>query len=501
MSETPDRSAATAVLVDEAADNFCEDCGYQPELKRSLGGFQVFAIAFASMSVAIGIFSTYDDMLRGSGPVGIWLWPIALVGQLLIALVYAQFAARIPLTGSSYQWGSRLASPKIGWVYGWLSVCGGGISVAAIDSALASQAFMPLFGIPPNDGTARLITLVALAIQVVIAIASTRIMSLINSAAVGLEFAIVIALGIALVVVACATGTASTSNLTSRGIAEHASNYFGIGGGLMVAMLMGMTTMQGFEVGANMAEEAKAPFRSVPRAIVGAVIASGTLGMLFLIALTVAIKDIPRVSASDSAVALIIHDQLGSVVERVLLVGIVFAFFGGGLVVIVTCARIVFAMARDERFPGYRLMRRVSPRTQTPIPATILYFALALLLLVVLPGNALLKLIQAGTLNETLLYGMTIILYLAVRKRLGRREGAFDLGRFEMPVAVSALVWAALVMFMVMAPSDSLAPLWIIVGLVLLGGVYLAYLWFAKREVLDQEPGEDLFDVDHAVAT
>lgn len=63
------KDLATAATADE----FCEDCGYEPTLKRSLGGFQVFAISFASMSVAIGIFSTYDDVLRGSGPVGIWL--------------------------------------------------------------------------------------------------------------------------------------------------------------------------------------------------------------------------------------------------------------------------------------------------------------------------------------------------------------------------------------------------------------------------------------------
>jgi amino acid transporter len=94
----------------ETADEFCEDCGHQPKLKRSLGGFQLFAISFASTSVLIGIFTTYDDVLRSSGPVGIWLWPIALAAQLLIALVYAQFAARIPLTGSSYQWGSPLGS-------------------------------------------------------------------------------------------------------------------------------------------------------------------------------------------------------------------------------------------------------------------------------------------------------------------------------------------------------------------------------------------------------
>src|SRR6201993_3970821 len=85
--------------VAQGADDFCEECGYQPELKRTLGSFQVFAISFAFISVAVGIFGTYDDVLQNAGPVGIWLWAIAAVGQTLIALVIAQFAARIPLNG------------------------------------------------------------------------------------------------------------------------------------------------------------------------------------------------------------------------------------------------------------------------------------------------------------------------------------------------------------------------------------------------------------------
>lgn len=44
---------------------------YEPELKRTLGSFQVFAISFAFISVAVGIFATYDDVLRSAGPVGI----------------------------------------------------------------------------------------------------------------------------------------------------------------------------------------------------------------------------------------------------------------------------------------------------------------------------------------------------------------------------------------------------------------------------------------------
>jgi amino acid transporter len=361
------------------ADDFCEECGYQPELKRTLGSFQVFAISFAFISVAVGIFGTYDDVLQNSGPVGIWLWAIAAVGQVLGALVIAQFAARIPLSGSSYQWASRLANPKIGWGFGWLTFCYLVVGVVAVDNALASDAVMPLFGMGANEHVARLITLAVLLIQAVLAIASTRIVAMINS--------------------------------------ENAPNYFDVGGGLMLAMIMGLATLVGFDAAANLAEEAKNPFRSVPRAIVGSVVAAGLLGMVFLIALTVAIRDIPKVSASGSPVADIMRDQLGAVVERTLLVAITFAFFGAGMVVLATCSRIVFAMSRDSRFPVHRLMRRVDPRTQTPIPATILIFVIGVILMVVLPGAALLELIAASTILPALIYGATVVLYLSVRRR------------------------------------------------------------------------------------
>ena len=37
-----------------------------------------------------------------------------IVGQTLVALVYAALAAEIPLSGYSYQWASRLANPVTG---------------------------------------------------------------------------------------------------------------------------------------------------------------------------------------------------------------------------------------------------------------------------------------------------------------------------------------------------------------------------------------------------
>jgi amino acid transporter len=478
------------------ADEECQDCGYEPELKRTLGSFQVFAVSFAFISVAVGIFATYDSVLGSAGPVGIWLWIIASIGQTLVALVVAQFAARIALSGSSYQWASRLANPKIGWLFGWLTFWYLAIAVVAMDDALASQAFMPLFGIAENEGTARLITVAILIVQAVLVIASTRLLGIITSSAVSIELAIVVVLVIALAVVMVFTGSGDLDNLTSRGITAADPNYFAIGGGLAAGMIMGLTTLVGFDSAANLAEEAKDPFRSVPRAIVASVVAAAVLGLLFLIALTFAIKDIPAVSTSGSPVAAIIRSQLGPITERILLAGLAFAMFGAGMVVMAACSRQVFAMARDERFPAHGLMRRVNPRTQTPVAATILILVVGVVLMVALPGAALLQLIIGSTILPALIYGATVILYLAVRKRLEHKEGGFSLGHFELPVAIAALIWVAVALFALVTPGDASVPVLIVLGLIVVGGIYFGYMLVFNRKVLDTEPG----DIDTAIS-
>jgi hypothetical protein len=54
-------------LVTPGAERSTVTAGSQPELRRTLGSFQVFAISFAFISVAVGIFGTYDEMLRSGG--------------------------------------------------------------------------------------------------------------------------------------------------------------------------------------------------------------------------------------------------------------------------------------------------------------------------------------------------------------------------------------------------------------------------------------------------
>lgn len=483
-----------AAAGDELADEICRDCWYEPELKRSLNGFQMFAIAFASVSVVMGIFATYDDLLRASGPVGIWLFPVIGVGQLLVAFVYAQFSARIPLSGGTYAWASRLANPRVGWAFGWMSFLSAVAGPVAIDNALATQCLMPLFDMESNETTGRLITVALLVVQAGLAIAATRIVGWFNSLSVAVELGLLFVLGAAFALVVVFTGDGHTENLFSRGMTEGNAHYFAIGGGLMAATLMGFNTLVGFESAANMSEEAADATRTVPRAIIGAVIASATLGFAFLIVLTIAVKDLPAASASDSPVAEVMRQQFGPVWERPMLVFIAVAFFGAALVSIASTSRYIFAMRRDGRFPGHRIMGRVNPRTHTPIPATLLVLAIGVALMIVLPGQALIQLIATGTLLGISLYAMTILLYLGVRRRLSPSDGGFDLGRLDKPIAIAALVWVLAALFVVLTSATTVATIVIIVGLLLVGVAYFIYMWKFNRAVLEHEPGDaDLF--------
>ena len=406
----------------------------------------------------------------------------------------AQFAARIALSGSSYQWGSRLANPKIGWMFGWLTFWFLAIAVVALDNALASQALMPLLGMEENESTARVITLVILVLQAVLVIASTRLLGLITSAAVALEIGIVVVLVIGLAAVMLFSGSGDLDNLVSRGITAGDPNYFAIGGGLMAGMIMGLTTLVGFDSAANLAEEAKDPVPQCAPRHRGIGDRRRSAGLLFLIALTVAIKDVTEVSTSGSPVAAIIRSQLGPVAERILLGGIAFAMFGAGMVVMAACSRQVFAMARDSRFPAHALMRKVNPRTQTPVFATILILVIGVVLMLALPGAGAAA-ADPGIdhpAGADLRGDRGAVPGGAATAGAARRAGSTS-GRFELPVAVAALVWVVLALFVLVTPDDALIPSLIVLGLILAGGVYFAKMMIFNREVLETEPGDDDF--------
>jgi amino acid transporter len=241
-----------------------EAYGYKTEMKRTLSSFTSFAVGFSFISITSGIFASYGFALNTSGPRGIWLWLVAGAGQILVSLIFMQFAARMPIAGYSYQWASRLVSPRVGWGFGWLSYAFLAVVVVAVDYGFASQAFMPLFHISPTVGHTQIVTIGALIAQAALLCLSARGTARVNGAAVGAEVIGMVGLTIVLLIAALISGDGSVSNLTSSVVVSDSHGYWAYNGPFMLAILVGAYTIVGFESAANLAEETVDAARVVP---------------------------------------------------------------------------------------------------------------------------------------------------------------------------------------------------------------------------------------------
>lgn len=454
--------------------------GYKQSLERRTGKFASFAIAFAFVSIATGIFTTYGSVLNSSGPVGIWTWPIAVIGQLAVAFVLGALASRIPVTGYHYQWMSRLANPILGWIIGWISFTFLAIVVVAVDYTIASTILPVLLNYESTATIAWTMTAAVLVLQALLVGFSTPWAERVNNSLVTLELIGMAALTVLLVIVAAIRGDMDFSNLFSKG-AVAAEGFWSFGdwtsaGPWMLGFLLGAFTIVGFESAANLAEETHDPERVVPRAMCQAVIASGVLGFLFLIAVTLAAGDPVALAESGTPIADVIDKTLGSVVATLLLLMVVLAIFACGLVIMITGVRLTWAMSRDERFPGWQQWNQISPRFHTPLKATVLYFCLAQLILAIFAHSetALFTLFGAATLLPAVMYASTVVLYLVKRNSLPR-NGKFDLGAWEVPILVVAVVWLAFELALFRDSGFKEAWAYVVV-MVAIGAGYLAYL-------------------------
>src|SRR5437868_10195921 len=241
----------------------------------------------AVVSITTGTFTTYGFVLINSGPVGIWTWPIVIVGQLFVSLVFAALASRIPLAGYSYQWTSRLANPKVGWIIGWISFTFLIVDVVAVDYAVAATVLPSLLGYAETPQNAWLATGIVIVVQMLLIIFSTFWSTRINNVAVGTEVVGIVGLTLLLLIIGAVRGMLHPDHLFCTGVVS-ASNYFALGtlnsvGPFVFSFLLGAYTIVGFEAAANLAEETQDAHRVVPFAMWSAVVLSGVVGFAFLI--------------------------------------------------------------------------------------------------------------------------------------------------------------------------------------------------------------------------
>jgi amino acid transporter len=487
-------------------DQLLRRFGYRQRFQRTLKPLESFGVAFSFISITMALFVSFGFLLSVAGPRGIWIWPIAFAGQILVCLVCAALAAKIPLAGIHYQWGSRLANPTVGWWLGWLSFTTLTILTVSVNYAFVQLAFQPMLGIAYTPLGAAVQTFALLAIEAALIIGSTIITTRLNNIAVVFELVGMVELSIVLFAAALLAGQGDWDNLWSTGTVPEA-DWFSWLGPVMLATVLGSFTLLGFETAANFAEETQEPRRVVPKAMIRALLAAGVLGMIFLIAAAVATGDVAATTEDPAPVAFILEDVLGPSIEKVFLFFICVSMFCCGLITMATNARVVWAMARDRRLPGHQLLSRVPKATGGPTWATVLAAMAPAVPLVAVRSNtdALIDMFTAGTLMPAITYTGTVLLYAAVAYRLRPEPGYFRLGRWQRLVVTGALVWLAYELTVLLVPDIFRAAQGYALIVVLLGVVVFGLTWLMEpramrrqedplgeraREAMDESPTE-----------
>ena len=346
--------------------------GYGQQLRRSVGPFASFAAGFSFVSILTTVFQLFGLGFGFGGAGFFWTWPTVFAGQLLVALCFAELAARYPISGAVFQWSSRLAGTDVGWLTGWVMVVGQVLTVAT--AAIALQAVLPsiwsgfqLVGGPGADSAptsatgaqnAVVLGVALLVVTTVVNVIGVRLMALITSAGVVVEIIGVVALVVALfshaerspAVVATTTGAA-------RGALP-----------LAVARELpdGRLRHGRFRLRRELSEETRAPRATTPRTILRALVVSGVGGALILVGGLVAAPSLTDGTLASQGLASVLTARLGDTSARLLLACVAIAVTVCTLAVQTSGSRMVYSMARERAFPFAGVLGRVSPRTGTP---------------------------------------------------------------------------------------------------------------------------------------
>src|SRR5215472_10046655 len=481
-----------------AAETIVERAGYKPELRRSLKFFSMFAIAFSIISITTGIFLNYSFGIQHWGPASIWTWPIVGVGNLAIAFVVAELGTRIPLAGYAYQWSARLVNSTYGWFVGFAGLLYMSVGGGAIMLGVASPLLLSEFNVnAPNPRLVLSVAIILMLLPVVINIISMQIAARVNNVAVFTEIIGTVVFGVLLLVLwglnskPSPYGWSILGNTTS---AFHNPTWYAFA----LAGLLGAFTLVGFELAADMSEDAVNPVRSVPRGVIWAVASSVVLGMIALIGFTVAIPSIKAVEASGLPLLTIAGYWLPSWLVKVFIAFVIFSMFAILVVGAGAQARLCYSLARDNMLPFSGALRRVNVRSQTPIIALLVFAVidLGVMWYGYLQTSAFGTLVGATAIIPYIIYFLITVAYAVKRRKADSIPGAFTLGRWAWPVIIFVLAYTVLIMAVLALPAPfhgadkvigygaGLAVLWYVAVL----------LWRLRRGTAGVKPVDELID-------
>jgi amino acid transporter len=467
-----------------------EQFGYRQELRRTLSLFSNFGIAFTYLSPVVGIYSLFVLGLGAGGPRYLWLMPIVVAGQLLVALVFAELGSMYPIAGALFQWAKNLLGPGyawfVGWAYGWALI----VTVAAVDTGVApyiSELLNSLFGSNfdgTNPNTILVFTLILLAIQTTFNIVGVRFSALISRMGVFAEVGATFGIAILLAALGFHHGLGFT--FSTQGVENAHANPLGVDfaghwwlGAAFVAILANVYIFYGFESAGDVAEEVRNASRRVPKAIIYTVLAGFVTSFVLVLAFELAIPGhgFAKAASFNGGIDYIIGANTSSTaVQDIILAFVCFAFFSCGTAIQAAASRVVYSYSRDEALPGWRVGCKVSERFRTPVVALLLGGALLPVLFTLLahinpskpfhigpvvypPGiNALLLLVSFGVSGIYLAFQMVVLAALIARWRGWRPTGRFTLGRWAWPVNVLALIYGVAMLVNIVIPTGLSSP-------------------------------------------
>jgi len=377
------------------------------EFRRELGLFDSVVVVAGGI-VGVGIFANPSNVARVvDQPVLILLvWALGGAVALIGAFVWAELASRFPHVGGQYVYLQRAYHPVVGFLYGiaLLFIINGG-SLAAVSILFASYVDRTFAGLGPIG--IPLAAAAALVILTAVNAAGVQAGKITNNLLMSTKV-----LGIvALLALAFGAGGAPASRfvLSPAAVFEQASIH-----AILTALVPILFAYGGWQSCASIAGEIKDPARNLPRANV--------LGVMLVIVLYLSLNfaylwvmtpaEMARSPALAADLARAVGGEAGS---RFVALLIVVSSLGFLAVVILTGARLVYAMAADGLF--FARGAQLHPRFKTPVFA--LWFQ-TVVSLVLLATNTFDQLLSYVVFADWLFFGLTAGALVIVRR--GERQ-------------------------------------------------------------------------------
>jgi amino acid transporter len=411
--------------------------GYKQELKRGLGLFSSFAVAFSYISPSTGIFTLFALGLTTLGGVFIWTWPVVALGQFIIALNFAEISSHYPVAGSVFQWTKYLANRSYSWFTGWIYLFAGIITVAAV------VATLPLALIPALNGlgwhslnaaslhTQLVVALITLVVITVLNIYGVRLVAIINNT--GVVFEILGMFVFALILMAFHNHQGFHVVTNSAGFHVGPNSF-------LAAMFMSLFVIYGFDTASTLAEETRDPRRNAPKAVLFSVVGAFVIGGVFLLGTLIAIPNMGAAVKGAFGPAAIIEANFSTGFATLYLFVVSAAIFVCCLSILAATIRLCFGMARDNQLPFSGALARVSPSLHTPVWTCIVVALISAIPFIKYAGVGIIAIAATGMIYLSYFLG-NLVTMRARARGWPKARAPFRLGRWGILVNILGLLY------------------------------------------------------------